>query len=205
MKKLHYIVACCFILATLFSFRGAKEKAVSMIGKTVPDFNLRNVDGQILSLNSNLNAKGYIIVFTCNHCPFAKLYPKRFNDLNSKYAPLGVSLVAINSMDTIVYEDERFELMQAKAKEWQFNFPYLQDATQAVGKSFAANHTPHAFVIWKENSAWVVEYAGAIDDNGEEPEKANSFLAKAVDELLLGKKPSMPETSSFGCRIFYRK
>ncbi|MDI9319549.1 MAG: thioredoxin family protein [Phycisphaerales bacterium] len=203
MKKLHYIVACCFILGTLLSFRGAKEKIVSMLGKTVPDFGLPNVDGQMCSLSSN--AKGYIVVFTCNHCPFAKLYPKRLNDLNSKYAPLGVPLVAINSMDTIVYEDERFDLMQAKAKEWEFTFPYLQDAAQTVGKSFAANHTPHAFVIWRANNAWVVEYAGAIDDNGDEPEKANSFLAKAVDELLTGKKPSMPETSSFGCRIFYRK
>lgn len=205
MKKFFYLLTCCFVFASLLSFKGAKEKAVSVIGKVIPDFSLRSVDGRVVSLGNNANAKGYIVVFTCNHCPFAKLYPKRLNDLNSKYASLGVPLIAINSMDTLVYEDERFELMQSKAKEWQINFPYLQDATQAVGKSFAANHTPHAFVIWKENNSWVIQYAGAIDDNGEEPEKASSFLAKAVEELLAGKKPGIPETTSFGCRIFYRK
>ena len=113
-----------------------------------------------------------MIVFTCNHCPFAKLYPERFNALNSKYQSLGVPLIAINSMDSAIYDEERFELMQEKSKSENFNFHYLQDGQQKVGKEFNAKHTPHAFVIWKESGSWVIKYSGAIDDNGEHPELA---------------------------------
>jgi peroxiredoxin len=173
--------------------------------KEIPDFTLRNVDGRRISTADFPDAKGFAVVFTCNHCPFAKLYTGRFNDLHQKYAPLGVPLLAINSMDSLVYEEESFELMQARAGEAGFQFPYLHDAGQAVGKAFGAEHTPHAFVVWKAAGKWVVKYSGAIDDNGEEPEKATPFIAKAIDELLAGKKVSMPETESFGCRIFYRK
>jgi peroxiredoxin len=188
----------------LFAFKGDK-KASSSVNKIISNFELRNVDGKLLNINNIDNAKGFIVVFTCNHCPFAKLYPQRFNDLNSKYKALGVPLIAINSMDSLVYEDETFALMQAKSKESNFNFAYLQDATQSVGKQFGAEHTPHAFIIWKENNNWIIKYSGAIDDNGEHPELATPFIANAVDELLQSKPVSKPETESFGCRIFYRK
>jgi glutathione peroxidase-family protein len=176
----------------------------SILQKTILNFELKNVNGTKTSLNSK-EAKGYIVVFTCNHCPFAKLYPQRLNDLNAKYKSLGVPLIAINSMDSLVYEDETFENMKSKAIESNFNFPYLQDAKQEVGKQFNAEHTPQAYVIWYENNSWRIKYSGAIDDNGEHPELANSFITKAVDELLNNKIVSNPETESFGCRIFYRK
>lgn len=192
------------LLISVFHF-GFKKGTNSKVGKSILPFNLRNVDGKLFNINSIEKAKGCIVVFTCNHCPFAKLYPQRFNDLNSKYKELGVPLIAINSMDSAVYEDETFALMQAKCKESNFNFPYLQDATQAVGKQFGAEHTPHAFIIWKENNNWIIKYSGAIDDNGEHPELAKPYIAYAVDELLANKPVSKPETESFGCRIFYRK
>lgn len=173
--------------------------------KEVADFSLKNVNNQMISTQDYKNAKGFILIFTCNHCPFAKLYTKRMNDLNKKYSKLDVPLLAINSMDTLVYEDEVFEKMQEKAKKEKFNFPYLQDAAQSVGKAFAAEHTPMAYVIWKENNTWRVKYKGSIDDNGEKPKAATPYIANAVNELLLNKKVSMPETQSFGCRIMYRK
>ena len=74
-------------------------------------------------------------------------------------------------MDTLIYEDETFELMQKKAKTENLNFPYLQEAMQVVGENFGAEHTPHAFIIWKENNNWIIKYSGAIDDNGEHPKK----------------------------------
>lgn len=192
-------VLCC----SLFAFKNPQP--ISMIGKAVPDFTLRNVDHRLVALKDYPNAKGFCVVFTCNHCPFAKLYSQRLNKLNTHYTALGVPLIAINPMDTLVYDEERFEKMQTKAQEDHFTFAYLQDAAQSVAKSFGANHTPHAFVIWKENNQWIIKYAGAIDDNGEAPEKAISFLALAIDELLAHKPVSKPETPSFGCRIFYRK
>jgi peroxiredoxin len=171
----------------------------------IPDFSLRNVDGKIISTADYKDAKGFIVIFTCNHCPFAKLYTKRMNDLSEKYSALNVPLIAINSMDTLIYAEESFSKMKLKATKDSFKFPYLQDANQSVGKRFGAEHTPTAFVIWEEDNQWKIKYKGAIDDNGENPKIANSFIANAVDDLLGGKAVSNPETQSFGCAIFYRK
>lgn len=174
------------------------------LGRFVPDIALRNVDGRTLSFASFPDAKGFIVVFTCNHCPFAKLYPERFNALNARYAPQGVPFLAINSMDTLVYEEENFAAMKDRAEAGGFSFPYLYDDRQQAVRAFGAEHTPQAFVVWKEGEHLVVRYVGAIDDNGLEPEKATPFVANAVDELLSGRQVSSPATESFGCRIFLR-
>jgi|694.fasta_scaffold124811_2 peroxiredoxin len=196
-RTIHFFILLIFSLI-MFSFK-------SSINKMLLDFSLKNINGKILSTSSYKNTKGFIIVFTCNHCPFAKLYSKRLNDLNTKYSKLNVPLLAINSMDSLVYEEETFDLMQQKAKKDKFNFPYLQDGNQVIGKLFGAEHTPTAFVIWKEKNHWTIKYVGSIDDNGEHPEKAKPFIANAVDELLLNKNVTESYTESFGCRIFYRK
>jgi peroxiredoxin len=173
--------------------------------KTVNDFSLRNIDGNYISLKDNVKAKGYIVIFTCNHCPFAKLYPSRMNNLQQKYLLRDVQVIAINSMDSVIYEDEKFDLMQKKAKENNFQFPYLQDVSQEVAKNFGAINTPQAFVIWRVGNSWVIKYKGAIDDNGENESLATNYIVKAVDELLTGATVSNPLTESFGCKIFYRK
>lgn len=196
-----------FVVIILFSFgfKGDQYKQTKHVGKVIPEFSLLNTDNKFVGLSNYPNAKGFIIVFTCNHCPFAKLYPERLNALNLKYTKLDVPLLAINSMDTAVYVDESFELMREKAMRENLNFPYLYDASQTVGKSFSADHTPHAFIIWKVNNQWVIKYSGAIDDNGEHPEIASSFIEPALNELLANKEVSKSETASFGCRIYYRK
>jgi len=202
MKK--YLPIFSILVLALFGFKGDTQLA-SKLGKSVQDFRLQNIDGRFVALKDYQHAKGIMVVFTCNHCPFAKLYTNRYNQLNSKYSQLGVPLIAINAMDTLLYDEESFALMQQKAKTEKFNFPYLYDATQAVGKDFGANHTPHAYIIWQENKQWIVKYSGGIDDNGDHPEKAKPFIANAVNTLLQGKKIANPETQSFGCKIFYRK
>ena len=201
------------IAALLLLFNALIQKAAmgqqgtppSVFGGQIVDFSLKNVDNVAISLSQFKDAKGFIIVFTCNHCPFAKLYSERYNDLNTKYQPLGVPLIAINSMDSLVYEEESFEKMQEKAQSEKFNFPYLQDGSQCVGKNFNAEHTPQAYVIWQENGLWVVKYSGSVDDNGAHPKKATPFIALAVNDLLQNKPVTKPNTESFGCRIFYRK
>ncbi len=178
----------------------------SINNRTISDFSLKNTDGKLVSLKDFSNAKGFIIVFTCNHCPFAKLYPPRLNSLNSKYQPLGVPLIAISSTDTLVYEDDTYPNMVKKAANEHFNFPYLFDEFQTVAKNFSAQKTPHAYVIWNEVGKWVVKYNGAIDDNGAEPAKVkNQYVANAVDALLGGKEVAIKETKSIGCQINFRK
>lgn len=172
--------------------------------KSIEDFSLYNTKTQKISLSSYPNAKGFIVIFTCNHCPFAQLYYKRLNALNEKYSKENIPLIAINSMDTFLYEDETMKLMNKKANQHKFNFPYLQDASQSVGKNFGATHTPQTFLIWKVNNQWKIKYKGAIDDNGEHPEKAKSFISQAIEELKANKPVSMPEMNSIGCKIMYR-
>ena len=170
----------------------------------IQDFCLKGIDNKIFNTKSN-NAKGYIVVFTCNHCPFAKLYTKRLNELNRIYSKQGVPLLAINSMDSVLYEEETYTLMQERAKKEGYQFLYLQDASQSVVKLFGANHTPQAFIIWKENNKWLIKYNGAIDDNGQLPEKAVPYIAQALRQLLAGKPVLQHKTESFGCRIMLRK
>ena len=170
----------------------------------IQDFSLKNVDNKTISTKAFPDAKGFIVVFICNECPFAKLYSKRLNELSTKYTSLNVPLLAINSMDTLVYEDESFKDMQSKAKNDKFKFPYLQDVDQLVAKNFDAQHTPSAFIIWKEQDQWVIKYKGAIDDNGQNPSIAIPYVANNVDALLRNQPVILNETLSFGCRIFYR-
>ncbi len=197
--KLFLLLILCFLVFSSF-----QEPNSEVNEKTISDFKLRNINNKTISLSDYKSAKGFIIIFTCNHCPFANLYYKRLNSFYKKYSAQNIPLIAINSMDTLLYEDEEFKYIQAKAKINKFNFPYLQDGTQFVGKTFGATHTPQAFLIWKENNLWKIKYKGAIDDNGEHPEKATSFISKAIEELLEGKQVSQPEMNAIGCKIMYR-
>lgn len=198
MKQLDKNIFLLSIALLIMSFMGLDKDSVN-------DFKLKNVDEKNLSLADYKDAKGFIIIFTCNHCPFAKLYPQRFNALNEKYKGLGVPLIAISSTDTIQYEEDTYTEMVKKAEDEKFNFPYLYDGEQKVAKNFNAQKTPHAFVIWKENNQWVVKYNGAIDDNGMKPEQVKTqFVADAVDALLANKKMKVTETKSIGCQIYFR-
>lgn len=175
--------------------------------KTISNFKLKSATtNRWISLSDYKNAKGFVVVFSCNKCPMAKFYSKRLNQMDAKYKKLGVPVLAINSMDTLAYAEESFKLMQKKAKKDQFQFPYLQDKKQKIAKEFKATHTPQAFVIWKNKvGKMVVKYQGAIDDNAGEPEKIkHHFLTDAIDDLLQEKEVATPKSESFGCRIYFR-
>jgi peroxiredoxin len=196
--SLSILLICNYFLINSFSIKQNKKEIIN--------FRLKNTDGKYISLKDYKEAKGFIIVFTCNHCPFAKLYPQRFNELNTKYEPLGIPLIAISSTDTIMYEEDTFPMMIKKALKEKFNFPYLFDEDQSVAKNFNAQKTPHAFVIWKENEKWIIKYSGAIDDNGAEPKKVKThFVSNAVEDLLNRREVNESETKSIGCQIYFRK
>lgn len=174
--------------------------------KTVTDFSLKNVDGKTVSLKSFSDAKGFIVVFTCNHCPFAKLYTERLNALNKKYAALHVPLIAIASPNVFLHAEDGYPQMVETAKQKKFNFPYLFDETQDVARNFAANRTPHAFVIWKDANQWKIKYNGAIDDNGAHPQDVTKrYVEDAVNALLAGKDVAEKQTHSIGCEIQFAK
>ena len=151
MKKQFFKFIIVSILFILCSFNLiVKDKQVS-------DFKLKNAKtNKLVSLSDYKNAKGFIIIFTCNKCPMAKFYSQRLNQMSDKYKTVGIPLIAINSMDTLAYAEESFRKMQIKVKNDQLNFPYLQDKKQVVGKKFNATVTPQAFVIWKQNNKFVI-------------------------------------------------
>jgi len=174
-------------------------------GDEVKDFSLKSTDNKTISLNGYKNARGFIIVFTCNHCPFAKLYQERMNAMNKEYSAKEIYLLAISSNDAIAVPEDNFEEMAKRAREEHYNFPYLFDETQEVARAFGAVKTPHAFVVFKENGKWIVKYSGSVDDNGAEPEKVkNAFVKNAVDALLRNEPVPVSTTKSVGCAIKWK-
>ena len=175
------------------------------IGAQVANFTLKNVDGKMVSLSDYKDKKGVIVVFTCNHCPFAKKYEERIKELSKQFSGKGFPLVAISPNDPATVPEDSYDNMVARAKEQHYGFPYLIDETQETAHAFAAMKTPHAFVLSNEHGAFILKYAGAIDDNVDEPEKAQKhYVAEAIDALLQGKNVAVAETKSIGCSIKWK-
>lgn len=175
-------------------------------GDVVEDFRLLNVDGKKVSMADYKKAKGFIIVFTCNHCPFAKLYQQRLNEMQGEYAPKGFPVLAISANDGIAVPEDNYAAMQQRAKEKKYTFPYLYDETQLVARAFGAVKTPQAFVLFKEGGKWILKYSGAIDDNGAEPQKAkNRFVIDAVEALLHNQPVKVTTMKSVGCAIKWKE
>jgi peroxiredoxin len=172
------------------------------VGDKAADFKLKNIDGKWVSLGDYKDAKGFIVIFTCNHCPYAKAYEDRIVALDKKYAPEGFPVIAINPNDATAYPDDSYENMQKRAKEKGFTFPYLYDEQQTVYPQYGATRTPHIFILAKAGDEMTVEYIGAIDDNYEDASKVtNKYVENAVDALLAGNKPEVTSTKAIGCSI----
>jgi peroxiredoxin len=188
------------VLALLWA--GAPVSNGYEVGDTASDFKLKNVDGKTVSLADFKNAKGFIVVFDCNTCPYSKAYSERIIALNKKYASLGFPVIAINPNDPTQSEGDSFDEMIKLAKKKGYDFPYLVDESQAVAKSFGATNTPHAFVLTKELK---VAYIGAIDDNARKPEAATKkYVEEAVDALLAGKSVTTTKVKAIGCGIKWK-
>lgn len=172
------------------------------VGDVATDFSLLGIDDQKHSLAELADAKGYIVIFTCNHCPYAKAYEDRIVDLDKKYKALGYPVVAINPNDPIAQPEDSFELMKVRAKEKGFTFPYLLDEGQKIYPQYGATKTPHVFILQKEEGKNIVKYIGAIDDNYEDATQvSDKYVEKAVDALLAGKAIEKTETVAIGCSI----
>lgn len=175
-------------------------------GDKAKDFKLKNVDGKMYSLSQNKEAKGFIVIFTCNHCPFSVAYEDRILALDNKYKALGYPVVAVNPNDEKIVPDDSFDNMVKRAKEKNFTFPYLQDATQFYAREYGAQRTPHVYVLQREGKDLIVKYIGAIDNNTYNPEEVTErYVEKAVDELIEGKSVSIPFTKAIGCTIKWKK
>jgi peroxiredoxin len=172
------------------------------LGSPAPSFRLRGTDGDTYDLESFASAKALVVVFTCNHCPYAKAYEQRFVDLVRDYRERGVALVAINPNDDRSHPEDSFEEMKVRADERGFNFPYLRDDTQAIARAFGAVCTPDIFVFDDRRE---LRYAGRVDDNWRDAAAVERHeLRDALDAILSKRAIDFPITPAMGCSIKWR-
>lgn len=202
MKK---IVIVIFFITQIIATAIAQEKGYKP-GSLISDFSLKNVNNKQVSLADFKTAKGFIIVFTCNTCPYAKAYEQRIIDLHNKYASKGFPVIAINPNDATASPGDSFAEMQKRSKSKKYPFPYLIDPTQDITNRFGAVRTPHVYLVNKTDKGNRVEYIGAIDDDTEDsnPDRVR-YLEDAVQALLENKTPAVTATKAVGCTIKWKK
>lgn len=176
------------------------------IGDKAMDFSLKNVDGKMVSMSNYSDAKGFVVIFSCNHCPYVIAYEDRIIDLHKKYAPKGYPVIAINPNNPEVQPQDSYEKMIERANEKNFPFAYLFDQGQKVYPIYGATKTPHVYLLNKKGNDLIVEYIGTIDNNYRDASQVTeTYLADAIDALLAGEKPRITETKAIGCTIKVKK
>lgn len=192
-----YTLFSLFLLLTTIGFSQLK------VGDSAPDFNLKNTDTKMVSLSS-YDTKGAIIIFTCNHCPYAKAYEGRIKALHQKYKT-EFPVIAINPNDPKQYPEDSYENMIIRSKKKGFTFPYLFDSTQNVAKGYGALKTPHVYLLEKKGEEFIVKYIGAIDDNYVDEKKVKEkYLENAIQALLKNETPNPATTKAIGCSIKWK-
>lgn len=172
------------------------------LGENAPDFTLPGTDGRTYRLADFADKPVLVMVFSCNHCPYVKAYEDRMVAVQRDFGPRGAQLVAINANDDQGYPEDSFPAMVQRAAAKGFNFPYLRDDAQTVARAYAATHTPHLFVFDRERR---LAYTGKIDDNYQDPSAVKAtYLRDALDDLLAGRKPRLPQTHAIGCTIKWK-
>ena len=200
---LKYLLPTTLLILSFCAINAFSGPRGYVIGDIAEDFSLKNTDGRMVSLSDYHDVHGFIVVFTCNTCPFAVKYEDRVNDLAKKYKSKGYVLLAINSNDPEVQPDDTYSKMQTKAKAEGFVFPYLVDEGQKIYPQYGATKTPHVFLLDKN---LVVKYIGAIDDNSDDASAVKEkYLENAIASLENGKDPSPAVTKAIGCSIKAKK
>ncbi|MEO8603544.1 MAG: thioredoxin family protein [bacterium] len=173
------------------------------LGATAPkaDVKMKNVDGRELTITEIAGKQGTLVIFTCNHCPWAKAWEERIAALGNTYAARGVGVIAINANDPKANAIDGFGGMVERAKTRDFKFPYVVDSGSAVARAFGAERTPEAFVFDAQGK---LVYHGTIDDNAEHASDVKQpYLKNALEAVSTGKSVEVQETKSIGCGIKY--
>ncbi|MCU0363804.1 MAG: thioredoxin family protein [Bacteroidales bacterium] len=201
MKK----TASFLLISALVLSRVAMAGEPVKPGDFAPDFSLKSVKGETVSLSAG-ETKGYIVVFYSNVCPMAVKYEQRIVELNNEFAPKGYPVVAVNSNDKDVAPGDSYDEMKKLAKKKGYKFEYVYDETQEVARKYGATNTPHVYVLSRNDGQLKVEYAGAVDNNPDDAAKADKkYVADAVNALLSGKSVPVTNSKAVGCAIKWKK
>jgi len=199
MSRVAALLLFCFL--PISTIAAGEFNPVISIGDTVePWENFPGTDGEPHSWEDLKTKKAIVIAFTCNTCPYAIDYQGRIKQLAKKWEDDDrVALIAVNSN---LIDEDSLEAMKERAQAEKFDFPYLKDEKQELGKSWGATRTPEFFVI---DSQRKVIYMGAMDDNTTASEATVNYVNKAVEATLAGKQPEVQETVAIGCNIRYKR
>jgi len=193
------------LAAAMLSVVIAPAMALALsIGDEIPAKNeqLKDTDGRAIKIADVSGAKGTLVIFTCNHCPYVKAWEDRIVALGNQASEKGIGVVAINSNDPKVAPDDGYEQMQQRSKDKGMKFPYAVDETSAVAKAFGATKTPEVFLF---DASGKLAYHGAVDDNSESADAVKShYLKDALEAVETGKPVSNTETKALGCGIKFR-
>lgn len=170
----------------------------------LPEFTLIGTDQKMRGTNDYADKDAVVIIFTCNHCPYARAYVERISQIVSDYENKNVGFYAISSNDVSKYPEDAFEKMIPMGKLLNLDGKYLYDESQQVAKAFAAERTPEVFVFDQQKR---LVYHGAIDDNADykNPRQVSkTYLKDVLDAILSGKEVPEMETPAVGCTIKWK-
>ncbi|WP_297691288.1 thioredoxin family protein [uncultured Eudoraea sp.] len=203
-----YLLVNLVLITVLLSHKGLLsdiDKGYG-IGDYATDFSLPDINGKRVSLADFKDAKGYLVIFTCNTCPYAIAYEDRIIDLDKKYKTKGVPVIAINPNDPDLQPADDVQHMKKRATEKGFTFPYLVDEKQEIFPQYGATKTPHVYLLEKTEQGNVVRYIGTIDDNYSDASSVKTkYVENAIDAMLSGEQIPLTTTRAIGCSIKSRK
>jgi len=174
------------------------------LGSPIPSatVKMKNIDGKLVSIHDIAGNKGTLVIFTCNHCPYAKAWEKRVAALANSYSQQGIGAILVNANDPAAYPEDAFPEMQTRAKSLSLRVPYVADETSNTARAFGASVTPEAFLFAADGK---LAYHGTIDDNRADPDKVTAhYLGDALAAVAAGHAPKTTETKSLGCSIKFR-
>lgn len=172
------------------------------LGSRAPDFGLPGTDGKDYALKDFEKSPLLLVVFSCNHCPYAVAWENRLIEIGRDYASRGVAMVVINPNDAVRYPDDSFERMKDRAREKHFPYHYLRDDSQEVAHAYGALVTPHVYLFDRERR---LIYQGTVDDNWKAPHQVTRrYLREAIEAALSNKSPPLPTTPVLGCSVKWK-
>jgi peroxiredoxin len=176
------------------------------IGSIAPDFSLPGVDGQTYSPHHFRSAKGLLVIFMCNHCPYVIGVQERLNRMAKDYASQGIAVIGINSNDPLYRDEDSFENMIHTSKEWGLVFPYVFDETQQVARAYDAACTPDPYLYQNVGGEFRLYYHGRLDDSWQDESKVKEqSMRLAMDALIAGKAYDREVFPAMGCSIKWKE
>ena len=177
------------------------QATATKVGEPAPSLELPDTQGTVRTLPAAGEAPATVVVWTCNHCPYALAWHDRIVQAARDYEDRGVRFLAVNSNDAERYPHDSLDAMRERVESEEWPFPYLHDESQEAARAWAAQVTPHLYVLDPELR---IRYEGAPDADHMDPDQNAAWLREALDAVLGGSEPARPASDPVGCSIKWK-